>query len=141
MASKGHQMIAGLIARKMRMEGYGVISFDGNESIISQVLLSVPPQISRHRPDLIGVNLKDKAICIGEAKTELDLKTKRTEEQLTDFSNITTTEGNLCNLIIGVPQSAIPILKDVLTKIGIKDKKNISYVYLPDELLNKEDDD
>jgi len=137
MASEKHQIIAGLIARKMRQEGYEIISFDGNEKIVSDIALHIPPYISRHRPDIIGVDFESKKLCIGEAKTNLDLKELRTKEQFLDFSGI-TAKGAPVKLIIGIPQSAENILLDLLCKIKLTKNPNISYIWVPDELLEDE---
>ena len=96
MASKSHQLIAGLVVRKMRIKGYEIVSFDGNESLISTISLDAPPTIKRHKPDIIGINIKDKKICIGEAKTDSDLSSRRTKEQFVERSNKTSN----CYLLV-----------------------------------------
>lgn len=141
MASKAHQLIAGLVARKMREKGYTIVSFHGNEKIISNISLSVPPTIKRHKPDLIGVDLINKKICIGEAKTKSDLNSKRTKEQFYDYSNLLTASKKHCELIIGIPKSSERKLLDILKSLDIDPttNPNISYVWMPDELLPEEE--
>jgi hypothetical protein len=141
MASKAHQMILGLVARKMRQRGYEIVSFDGNENIISNISLSVTPTIKRHKPDIIGVNFKTKKICLGDAKTLSDIDSLRTKEQFTDYSNLVTKNKKTCEFIIGIPKSAEQKLLKILQELGINEKnKNVSYVWMPDELLPEEND-
>lgn len=140
MASKAHQLIAGLVVRKIRQEGYQIISFDGNEAIISDISLKAPPIIKKHRPDILGIRLLDKKICIGEAKTSNDLYSKRTKEQIQDYSNLIldNTKG-VCELIIGIPKSCENKLEILLKNLGIHGNLNVSYVWMPDELLPNEE--
>lgn len=141
MASKAHQLIAGLVVRKMRQKGYQIISFDGNEAIISDISLRVPPIIKKHRPDILGIRILDKKICIGEAKTSNDLYSKRTKEQIKDYSNlILADQKEPCELIIGIPKSCENKLEMLLKNLGIHGNSNISYVWMPDELLPNEKD-
>lgn len=135
MASRAHQLITGLIARKMTEKGYEVVGFDGNESIISDISLDVPPKIKRHKPDLIGVNIENKNICIGEAKTDSDLTSKRTKEQFLDFANTKTKRGNKCDLIIGVPKSSKNKLEIILNELKLNNKSNVTFIWMPDELI------
>lgn len=141
MASRAHQLIIGLIVRKMRSNGYEIVSFDGNESLITDISINAPLTIKRHRPDVIGVDIKNKKICIGEAKTDSDLTSKRTKEQFIDYSNLSTKSGSLCEFIIGIPQSSESRLKLILLDLGLVKKSNISFIWMPDEfLLDNEDE-
>lgn len=120
----------------MREKGYTIVSFDGNESLISSISLNVPPTLKRHRPDLIGVNLERKKICIGEAKTPNDLHSKRTKEQFADFSNLLINESDKCELIIGILKESENLLKKILYEIGLLNQDNVSYVWVPEVLLS-----
>src|SRR3990167_8658971 len=102
MASKAHQFIADLVARKMYQEGYEVVGFEGENST-EIIKLKLPPKILRHRPDLIGI--KDQSIAIGEAKTVNDF-TSRTKEQLLDFTDSKDwQEGINRKVYFGIPMS------------------------------------
>ena len=125
----------------MRLGGYEVVSFDGNEGLIANISLNVPPIIKKHRPDVIGINIRNKKICIGEAKTDSDLSSKRTREQFRDYSNLITKSGNLCELIIGIPRSSEKKLRKILLYLDLIGKNNISYVWMPDELLSKKENE
>jgi len=141
MATKAHQLIAGVIARKMREKGYEIISFDGNEKIISKISLDLPPKIKKHRPDILGVNFHNKMICIGEAKTENDLKSKRTREEFQDFSEVLINEiDKKCELIIGIPKKAENLLRKILLDLNLLNKDNVSYVWVPEELIYEEEE-
>jgi hypothetical protein len=140
MSTKQHQRIAAIIARKMRVNGYDIVGFDGNESIISSIAINATPKIKRHKPDVIGVNIIEKKICIGEAKTKTDLLSKRTIEQLNDFSDIIINEKDICELIIGITKESEPILKNILDENGLGNKKNVSYILIPEALLYENED-
>jgi len=136
MASIGHQLILGLVARSMRQKGYEIVSFDGNEALIGDAHLKVPPAIRRHRPDAIGVNLQSGRICIGEAKTSRDLHSGRTKEQFTDYSSLLLNNADqLFELVIGIPKSSESKLRQMLETLGIDKNPNVSYVWMPDEFL------
>lgn len=138
MASRNHQIILGLIARKIRLKGYEIVSFDGDESLISDLLLKSPFPIKKHRPDLIAVNVQENKICIGEAKTSSDLISVRTKRQFTDFASIDESNSLIkCELIIGIPQSAEKKLKKLLTSLNLINKSNVTYIWMPDNLLSK----
>lgn len=141
MASKIHQKISGLIIRKMRQKRYEIVSFDGREKIVEDINLRIPPTVVRHRPDIIGINLANGKLCIGEAKTAADLATIRTQEQFLDFSKVITKEGDSVELIIGIPQSGEADLIALLKKLNLSSKPNVSYVWIPDNLLDEEKDD
>lgn len=140
MASKAHQLILGVIARKMREKEYEIISFDGNESLIGDISLNIPPTIKRHRPDITGIHLKDKRICIGEAKTDFDLVSKRTKEQFVDYATLLTKSGKSCELIIGIPRFSEKKLRKILRHLNLLDKLNVSYIWVPDEFLIDENE-
>jgi hypothetical protein len=138
MASRNHQIILGLIARKIRLKGYDIVSFDGNETLISDLLLRSPFPIKKHRPDLISVNILENKICIGEAKTSSDLNSVRTKRQFSDFASINESNSLIkCELIIGIPQSAEKKLKKLLTSLDLINKPNVTYIWIPDSLLSK----
>ncbi len=138
MASTAHQLILGLVARKMREKGYEIVSFDGNEALIGDTHLEMPPPVRRHRPDIIGVNMQTGQISIGEAKTSTDLDCSRTKEQFADYSSLVVKNcEQLCELIIGIPRSSQPKLKRILESLGIDKNPNVSYVWIPDEFLWK----
>lgn len=134
MASKAHQVIAALVARKMREEGYEVVMFEGKEVYVSDIKLKMPPKIKKHRPDLVGYNLFSKDICIGEAKTSHDLSTLRTRNQIKDFSGIVLHSNRKVKFFIGVPTSGLDKLKKMLDNYGIQ-KEGVVIINVPDRLL------
>lgn len=119
----------------MRENGYTIVSFDGNENLISTISLNAPPVLKRHKPDLIGVDLKNRKICIGEAKTHHDLHSKRTREQLEDFSDILINDSDKCEFIIGILKESENLLKKLLLELRLLNKPNVSYVWIPEVLL------
>jgi hypothetical protein len=136
MPSKMHQMLIGLIARRMTEKGYEIVAFDGKEYLFDGKILETPPKIKRHRPDILGYRFSSKEICVGEAKTKNDLSSKRTEEQLIDYSSIVTkTSGNPVEIIIGIPRSVEMDLVKLLRKLDLYNKEHISYIWLPEELV------
>lgn len=132
-------MLVGLIGRKMREKGYVIVAFDGNEYLFDGQKLNLPLQIKRHRPDIIGIRFETKEICIGEAKSQNDLFSTRTSEQLQDYS---ATKGfssdRPVEIILGIPESAKSDLMKLLKKLGLSNKTFISYVWLPEELVDND---
>lgn len=139
MPSRLHQMIIGLIGRKLREKGYVIIAFDGNDYLFDGQKLNIPPQIKRHRPDIIGFKFETKEVCVGEAKTRKDLFSERTRQQFLDYSSIKgLSTGKDIEIIIGIPKSAKTDLISLLKELNLSGKKNISYIWLPDELANND---
>lgn len=139
MPTRLHQMIVGLIGRKMREKGYTVISFDGNDYLFDGHKLNVPPLIKRHRPDIIGFKFETKEVCVGEAKTKEDLFSHRTKEQLLDYASTrgVSTRKNI-EIIIGIPKSAEGDLIKLLKELKLFERDFISYIWLPEELVNND---
>ena len=137
MPTKLHQMIVGLIGRKMREKGYDIVAFDGNEYLFDGQKINIPPSIKRHRPDIVGFKFETKEICVGEAKTSKDLFSKRTKEQLLDYSNIKgLSTGKHIEIILGIPKSAEGDLIRLLSELILFEKDFISYIWLPEELVD-----
>lgn len=137
MPTKLHQMLVGLIARKMRERGYHIVAFDGNEYLFDGQKLNVPPQIKRHRPDIVGFNFETKEVCVGEAKTRGDLFSESTREQLLDYSTSKQfSSGKHIEVILGIPRSAEKDLIKLLERLNLFGENFISYVWLPEELVD-----
>ncbi|MEW6409383.1 MAG: hypothetical protein AB1488_04635 [Nitrospirota bacterium] len=137
MPTKLHQMIVGLIGRKMREKGYDIVAFDGNEYLFDGQKLNIPPPIKRHKPDIVGFKFETNEICIGEAKTSEDLFSKRTKEQLLDYSNTKgISTGKHLEIILGIPKSAEEDLIKLLKELNLFGKDFISYIWLPEELVD-----
>lgn len=134
MAGRKHQFILGLIIKKMREDGVAIQGIDGNYPGLFGAKVPLPPQVLRHRPDVIGVK-EDGQICFGEAKTENDILNSRTYEQLKDFSTI-ELNGKHCDVFIGLPKSSEDIFKKSLQRIGLMGRSNIQVIYVPDEIIN-----
>jgi hypothetical protein len=134
MASDKHQFILGLVVKRMRTEGATIFAVDGNYAGLLGEKVSMPPQILRHRPDVIGVK-SDGQILIGEAKTENDITNKRTYEQLKDFSS-SELNGNSCEVFVGIPRSAVDVFNKCLTNWGLDHFQNIHLIIVPDTLIN-----
>jgi hypothetical protein len=132
MASKGHDFIVASISRKIRELGFIITYVDGECVNISILKHPIPPKIINHKPDVVGEN-KTGNYCIGEAKTTNDIKSKRTKQQLIDFSEfVNLYEGNF--LIIGIPLNAENELNKLLWKSSLK-CENIIILRIPDVLL------
>lgn len=139
MPSKMHQMLIGLINRKMLEKGYLPVAYDGWKYSINNSIIHIPPKIGRHRPDIVGIHPDTRVICIGEAKTLNDLSSKRTKEQFIDYANIIGySSKEKFELIIGIPFSAENYLLQLLLRLALDKLSNISYIILPEELV--EDD-
>lgn len=142
MPSKMHQMLVDLIGRKMHEKGYIPVAFDGRNYVAHGEQVHIPPRIGRHRPDVIGINIKTKVLCIGEAKTASDLSSERTREQLSDYANIMgITSRQRFELIIGIPKSAESALLTLMSRLVLKELPNVSYILLPEELVEGDRED
>jgi len=129
MATRAHQFIADLLAQRMRLDGYEVVSFDGYSETEGD--LKLPPTIKRHRPDLIG--LKKGFLVIGEAKTAGDIGA-RTREQIEDYvdcaKNIKETK---LIIYLGVPLSAKNQVKKIVE--NVRGNNYVVTLGVPDRLL------
>jgi hypothetical protein len=132
MASKGHDFIVASISRKIIELGFQITHVDGLSVDISSVKPQIPPKILNHKPDIIGANLYGN-FCVGEAKTKNDLDSKRTKQQLSDFSKLVNLySGNY--LIIGIPLSAETKLANLINKHPLN-LNSIIILKIPDILL------
>lgn len=128
MASIKHQFIIDCVIRKMRDMAFEPVCLEGKSTLIDA--LKIPPKIIRHRPDIIGVN-KNYKICIGEAKTNNDINSKRTKEQLIDYFQ------SGCLTIIGCPISCYYALNNLIKKV-VPNQQIISILKVPDELMTND---
>ena len=135
MASKIHQFILSLIVRKMKLDVYEIIAYDGDYSKIENMALKIPFKIMRHRPDIIGISLDKSKICIGEVKTNSDLRSGRTKEEFVDFASIGDAVGKSIKLIIGAPKSSNHLLFKIITELKLQNNNNIEYIIVPEELF------
>lgn len=136
MPSKMHQMLIDLIGRKMHDKGYIPVAYDGKNYSLHGENVPIPMKIGRHRPDVIGINIETKVLCIGEAKTASDLSSERTREQFSDYANIIGfTSGQKFELIIGIPLRAESALLKLMSDLSLNGIKNVSYILLPEELI------
>ena len=139
MPSRLHQMIIGLIGRKMREKGYTIVAFDGNDYLFDGQKLNIPPLVKRHRPDIIGLKFETREVCVGEAKTREDLFSQRTKEQLLDYASTKgVLTGKNAEIIIGIPKLAEKDLIKLLKELKLFGKDFISYIWLPEELVNND---
>lgn len=137
MPTKLHQMLIGLIGRKMREQGYDIVAFDGTEYLFDSQKVRLPPTIIRHRPDIVGFKIVTKEVCVGEAKTKRDLLSKRTAEQLLDYASTKGfSTGKFIKVILGIPKSAEVDLINLLQRLNLLSRDSISYVWLPEELVD-----
>jgi len=136
MPSDAHKFISNMIVMKMFQMNYEIVSFDGEHIYLKNTKIKAPPSLKRHRPDLIGFNSKSKKICIGEAKTKNDLNSSRTREQIEDYSSLITKSNKEVDFIIGVPISGIKKLNEILKKLELSNRSNITILKIPDRLLS-----
>lgn len=129
MASEKHQFIMDCIIRKMRYLGYEPVCVDGKSTLVSS--LKIPPKIIRHRPDIIGVNIQNR-LCIGEAKTENDVLSKRTHEQIIDYQAV-----GACT-ILACPQTSFTYLENFVNR-SIKETDDVILMRISNELMPNEE--
>jgi hypothetical protein len=135
MASKAHQFIVDLLARRMSMDGYEVVSFDGH-SETENTFSHLPPTIKRHRPDIVGI--KKDILAIGEAKTAGDLG-DRTHEQIEDYVTCSKElTGRELKIYLGVPNSIESKTKAIVNAVNGGDV--VILLTVPDRLLPQDHD-
>lgn len=125
MPSQKHQFIVDCIIRKMRLYGFEPVSLDGKSTLVSS--LKIPCKIIHHRPDVIGID-QENNLCIGEAKTENDIVSNRTKEQIRDYN-----EANVYALF-GCPKSTYPTMIKIIKKLTLNNGRNV-VLKIPDELM------
>jgi len=135
-------MLVDLIARKMREEGYTIVAMEGNLLPLPEdEKIPIPWKIRRHRPDVIGIGMKSRRVCIGEAKTHDDLFSRRTATQFGDFADIIgKSSGEKAELIVGVPLRSRDTLLQLLEKMKLH-AEDISIILMPEELADDENED
>ncbi len=133
MASKRHDFIVSAVVRKMRKGEFKIVYLDGRYQDIGMIKPEIPPKIIRHKPDIIGEK-ENGAFCIGEAKTEYDIFSKRTRNQISDFMKIVRTNSEN-KLIIGIPSNSKGGLEQLLCKLGYWHHEQIEILHIPEKLL------
>lgn len=137
MASEQHNFIVSAIGRKMRSIGFEIIYLDGKYQDIGTNKFDIPPKIINHKPDIVGEK-GGMFFCIGEAKTENDINSNRTKNQIIDFLELVRqSPGN--KLILGVPLNAKGDLEKLLIKLGLANQEQLDFVYIPETLLPNEE--
>ena len=137
MASKTHQFILGLVIKQIIKLGYEIKFIDGKipGPKKTEEIDLIPPRIINHRHDVFGINSFGR-VCIGEAKTDNDICKDRTKTQFIDFANL-SLNGQLCQVVIGVPESAKIRFRELLKQMGLNFSENIHVLYIPNELINE----
>ncbi len=134
MAGTRHQFILGLVVKLMREQGISIMGVDGDYPGLFGEQIAMPPQILRHRPDVIGIR-DNGQICIGEAKTENDISNNRTYAQIQDFSSV-ELNGQRCDVFIGIPSSAKELFDKSMKRMGLIGSPNITVLCVPEEIIN-----
>jgi hypothetical protein len=137
MASKAHNFILSSIVRKMRHHGFKLIYLEGAYQDVGTEKYEIPPKILNHRPDAIGER-KNKSFCICEAKTQNDLSSLRTKNQIRDFLKIVAMNKDN-KLIVGVPLNAKDKCQKLFRKLNLTDHKQVEIIYIPEELFPNEE--
>lgn len=122
----------GLIIKAMREHGCSIKCVDG--VILGGEGISTPPRILRHRPDVIGIG-EDGQICIGEAKTELDMRNSRSIEQIVDFTTL-EVNGKLCEVFFGLPLLAKERFMRIVHNNNINER-HLHILFVPEEIINE----
>jgi hypothetical protein len=134
MASSAHQFIMGLVIKAMQDADCKIIAMDGKYPGLLGECLPLPPQVTRHRPDVVAIH-RNQQVCLGEAKTGRDVASVRTREQLNDFTNV-QVNGLACDVYVGVPGSSRVTFDHMLRTEGLDRCENLHVLYIPDEIIN-----
>jgi hypothetical protein len=135
MASNAHQFIMGLIIKAMQSTDCRIIAMEGEYPGLSGEKLPLPPQVTRHRPDVVGIR-RNQQVCLGEAKTGKDVSSVRTREQLNDFTNV-QVNGLACDVYVGLPGRSRATFDRMLRTEGLDRCENLHVFYIPDEIINE----
>jgi len=136
-ASKAHDLIVAVVARKIVDSGYELVGIESSLDWLFGEGFRVPPTIVHHRPDVLGERRRAPFLAIRDAKTVSDLASARTAQQLADYTGLRVGEHNaLCLVVIGVPQSGLDKLWRLIVDLMIP-RHRICVVPVPDPLLGE----
>jgi len=135
MASNKHQFILGLVIKKMRVSGCKVKYVEGKYIGGISKNFSLPPKIFRHRPDVLGIT-ECGQICIGDAKTDSDIRSIRTKEQIIDYTSI-ILNGLPCQVFLGIPFRCKDNLDKFLKDASLYKYSYLNIIYVPEEIINE----
>ncbi len=130
MAGASHRKLVQLLITRMQALGYRVVASDQGYAVLGRDNVPTPPLVARHSPDVIGARSEDPIICVGEAKTPGDLRSRHTCEQLRDFASLPDSL-----VIVAVPFSALAKLRETLRELGIEESPRFQCMAVPDELI------
>lgn len=133
MASSDHDFIVALVARKIKSLGFEIIFMEGQYCSPMQVRRRVPPRVVRHRPDVVGAKL-DGGYCIGEAKTNDDIHTPRSHEQLEDYATF-LRDSPRSMLVVGCPHEASWEMTSLMLSCGLHADARVHLLFVPEPLL------
>lgn len=134
-ASNEHELIVALVARYIQQEGFNIVALESSLDWLFGSSFRLPPAITMHRPDILGVREEPPFICIGEGKTCGDLRARRTRQQLLDFSQTKVgVTGIFCQTVVGIPQDCESTLNSLLSTLKISPQR-IKVIPVPRALL------
>lgn len=130
MPSRVHRLLVQMMVPRLHALGYRVIASDQHYHQLGPPRLGLPPTIVRHQPDLVGVRPNAPRLCIGEAKTAADLRTRHTRDQISDFSHQSDAM-----LVVAFPAGASAIFEHVLLELGLMTTDRLEGLPVPEALL------
>lgn len=139
MASKTHQALLLWGARKMAADGFQLTGFEGSADRGGDWNQLPPPfELFGVRADACGMRPDDGLIGFAEAKTESDVDTPHTREQLRVLGYARMRDGKTrCPLYIAVPSSAVYALDRVLIDLSLIGAKHIKRLHVPSVLVGE----
>jgi hypothetical protein len=133
--ARAHDVLVSFVASKIQRLGFEIKYMEGRSEDVTMSKPDLPPRLISHRPDVFGT-LSTGAICIGEAKTAGDLKSKRTITQFVDFTFI-VRENPHNRLIIGIPAGAKGLVVNLLMSAGITIDQQVDILEVPEQFLSR----
>jgi hypothetical protein len=134
-ATQEHELLVAMVARYIRQQGYELVALECSLSWLFGESFRLPPSITLHRPDILGVRKEPPLICIGEGKTRNDLRSKRTREQIKDFAEASVNgKSGGCEVVVGIPDDCKPHLEKAFNSLGIP-LGRIKIIPVPSALL------
>ena len=135
--STAHQTLVMWAVRKMQADGFVPMAHDG---IIPQFdcerRLRYPPNLSGLRPDAVAFSPLLSTFAFAEAKTEEDLASEHTKNQLRRYAALIGDRGLQTDCVyISTPRSAAMALDRLLRDLSLLSTRRIRRLHIPDCLV------
>lgn len=130
MSGKDHRFLVRELIVLAQRWNYRVLSSDGRYDLLGPAVSALPAKVLRHQPDLLAIRESMPRLFIGEAKTSQDVGTRRSREQLLDFSSVPDALT-----VFAVPSRSAARLRAIIRELGLREDEALKCVAVPEELI------